>query len=274
MNPKTTSRYAKTLVILGGLLIGSVFVAAAQPSPAPTPPPAVPQVSASPAGGISPLAEKLLTQTCQTLGSADAFSFHAEVMFDRVLPAAVKVQFAGALNFALQRPSELAIDYRSDLGAKQLWYQNNTLTIFDPPHAMYATLPVPDSIDGMLEQVGRDNHLTPPLSELAYRDPCQPIRKQIIYGDYIGANDVDGIACDHVAFSSRTTDLQLWLELTGKRLPRKIVINHRSEPGAPEYIAFLSDWMFPKDIAASEFTAQLPKDAKKIEFLKITEKQP
>jgi Predicted periplasmic protein (DUF2092) len=92
----------------------------------------------APVPRVAPLADKLLTQTCKVLGAANAFSFHAEVLFDQVLPPAVKVQFAGGMNFALQRPGDLAVDYRSDLGAKQLWYQNGELTIFDPPHMVYA----------------------------------------------------------------------------------------------------------------------------------------
>lgn len=36
-------------------------------------------------GGIAPFADKLLTKACQALSSADAFSFHAEIMFDQVL---------------------------------------------------------------------------------------------------------------------------------------------------------------------------------------------
>jgi hypothetical protein len=92
-----------------------------------------PSAEAAPTPQVAPLAEKSLTQACELLGSARAFTFHAEINFDEVLPSAVKLQFAGAMDFALQRPGELAVDYRSDLGAKELWYQNGDLTIFDPP---------------------------------------------------------------------------------------------------------------------------------------------
>ena len=272
MRHLTKSQFVKVALMAATLLMTAATRAVAQPPPAPSQAPSAPQNQ--PRAEINPHAEQLLTQTCQVLGSADAFSFHAEVMFDKVLPAAVKVQFAGEMDFAVQRPSELAIDYKSDLGGKQLWYRNDSLTLLDPGHAVYATLTVPDSIDGMLEQVARENHMTFPLSDLAYRDPCQRVRKQIIYGDYIGVNDVDGIACDHIAFSSRAIDLQLWLERGGKPVPRKIVINYRSEPGSPEYIAFLSDWKFPKEIPTEQFTPRLPKDTKKINFLTVKEKGP
>jgi hypothetical protein len=262
---------AACVAVMGvALALNAVFAADSTTTPTQI---ASPVQAPAPVPRISPLADKLLTQTCNVLGAVNAFSFHAEVLFDQVLPSSVKVQFAGEINFAMQRPDELAIDYRSDLGAKQLWYQKDTLTVFDRPHLMYGTLQVPDSIDQMLDRVAEMHNLRLPLSNLAYSDPCQRIRKQIIFGTYVGVNDVNGVACDHLAFSSSKIDLQLWLARSSKPVPRKIVINYRSEPGSPEFIAVLSDWKFPKQIPDSHFRRQLPKDAKRIEFLKVKEVQ-
>jgi hypothetical protein len=256
-----------------GVALAVNFASAEDPATAPTQvDPSVEAAARVPK--VAPLADKLLEQTCQVLGSADAFSFHAEVLYDQVLPSAVKVQFAGEIDFAVQRPDELVMDYHSDLGSKQLWYQNDNLTIFDQPHRMYASLKVPDSIDGMLDKVAEMHNLTLPLSNLAYSDPCLRLRKQIIFGGYIGVNDANGVECDHLAFSSSTIDLQLWLDRSKRPVPRKIVINYRTEPGAPEYIAVLSDWKFPKQIPDVRFSEQLPKDAKRIEFLTVKGPQP
>ncbi len=251
-----------------GIALALSSALAADPSASPTQ--IAPPVQAA-APTVDPHAEELLTKTCDALGSADAFSFHAEIMFDKVLAHGVKVQYAAEMDFALQRPDELAVEYHSDLGGKQIWYQNDRLTILDLAQRMYASESVPSSIDPMLDQVEQKLHLTLPLSNLAYSDPCARIRKQIIYGGYIGVNDVNGADCDHLAFSSSTTDLQLWLDRSGKPVPRKIVINYRTEPGSPEFIAVLSDWKFPKQISATKFTPRIPKDAKRIEFLKVKE---
>ncbi len=244
------------------------------PVPAATPAPVASPVEAATVPEVAPFADKFLTRTCEVLSAANAFSFHAEVLFDQVLPSEVKVQFAGEIDFALQRPDELAIDFHSDLGGKELWYQKDTLTIFDRPHVMYATLKVPDSIDAMLDRVAAMHNLRLPLSNLAYSDPCLRLRKQILFGTYVGVNDVNGVACEHLAFSSRDIDFQLWLDRSAKPVPRKIVINYRTEPGAPEFIAVLSDWKFPKHIPNTRFRPQVPKDAKRIEFLKVKEVQP
>lgn len=96
----------------------------------------------------------------------------------------------------------------------------------------------------------------------------------MIFGGYVGVNDVNGVACDHLAFSSSEVDLQLWLQHSGKPLPRKIVINYRTTPGSPEYIAMLSDWQFPSKIPAGLFRPHLPKNAKRIDFVKVKETKP
>jgi hypothetical protein len=256
------------VAIVAIIALGSHSVSAADAAPAAA------QAAGSPSAPatlpkIDPRADELLSKTCSALGSANAFSFHAEILFDKVLPHTVKVQFAAEMNVALQRPDELAVYYQSDLGGKQLWYQGDTLTIYDQPHQMYATTKVPSSIDAMLDQVEQQQHLTLPLANLAFSDPCERVRKQILYGSYIGVNDVNGVDTDHIAFSSGKIDLQLWLDRSGKPVPRKIVINYRTEPGAPEFIAVLSDWKFPKQISDSHFRPDLPKDAKRIEFLKV-----
>lgn len=229
-----------------------------------------PTTSAKP-GAIGPRADKLLSGMCQAVGSADAFTFHAEIMFDRAFRTGIKIQYAAAMNFAVQRPDELAVDFQSDLGAKGLWYSGGTLTVLDSPHKAYATLAVPSIIDAMLERVVQEQNLTIPLSDLAASDPCKLIRKEAVYGGYVGVGDVNGQDCDHLALSSAHTDLQLWLARSGKPVPQKVVITYRSLPGAPEYIAFLSDWKFPKQIAPSRFRPVLPKDAQRIEFLKVKE---
>jgi hypothetical protein len=120
--------------------------------------------AASPA--VAPMADQVLTKACGLLSSSDSFSFHADILFDQLLPSQVKVQFAAAMDYAVQRPDELAVVYDSDIGAKRIWYHGKTLTVYDPPHGVYATATVPDSIEDMFEYVAQNYHLTMPLADL------------------------------------------------------------------------------------------------------------
>src|SRR5271166_4732610 len=102
---------------------------------------------------IDPRVEQLLNRSCDSLAASKAFTFHAEIGFDQVLGSNVKLQFAAAADYAIQRPNQLAVDFHSDLGAKRIWYSGDQITIFDPPHMVYATAEVPGSIDGMMERL-------------------------------------------------------------------------------------------------------------------------
>ena len=199
-----------------------------------------------PGSQVDPHAQQILRRACTVLAQSDAFTFHAEITFDRVMPLQVKLQFAGASDFAVRRPNALAVDYESDLGAKRLWYNGKTLTIFDAPSMTYASTPVPPSIDGMLDSVAEMHNLTIPLADLALSNPCENLSKRILFGSYVGVGDVAGVACDHLAFAQSNVDWQIWIQRSGKPLPRKIVINYRTTPGLPQYAAVISDWKFPE----------------------------
>src|SRR5277367_1961781 len=267
--------------LLFAAVVATIFLAsnpgisAETASPASAASPASPQApQAAVPPNIDPRAEQLLSRSCEDLASSKAFTFHAEITFDKVLPSNVKLQFAAAADYAVQRPDQLAVEFHSDLGGKEIWYDGTKVTIFDPPHMVYASTEVPGSIDGMMEQLEEAHNLSIPLGDLAYSHPCEIFRKGIIFSAYIGVNDVNGEDTDHLAFTKGNVDWQIWLQRTGKHLPSKVVINYRNSPGSPEYVGVLSDWKFPESIPASVFRPDLPKDAKRIEIAKVKETNP
>jgi hypothetical protein len=223
---------------------------------------------------IAPQAQKLLQRACHELASANAFTFHAEVMFDQVLGSGVKLQFAGALDYAVRRNNELAVDYQSDLGGKRLWYDGKSVTLLDVPHKMYASVGAPDSIDAMMDHMSESYHLSLPLGDLAFSNACGKVDKQATFGTWVGINDVLGVPCDHLAFATNNADYQVWLQHNGKPLALKVVINYRALRGSPEYIALISDWKFPATIPQARFQPNLPHGATRIDFVRAEEKKP
>jgi hypothetical protein len=99
----------------------------------------------------------------------------------------------------------------------------------------YANTPVPPSIDAMLDRVAELHNRTIPLGDLALSNPCENLSKRILFGSYVGVRDVAGVTCDHLAFAQSNVDWQIWIQRSGKPLPRKIVINYRTTPGLPQY---------------------------------------
>jgi hypothetical protein len=255
------------------MIVARVATAAEQPTASGSQPQAAARTE-EPGDQVDPRATQILRRACTVLADSHAFTFHAEINFDQVMPSEVKLQFAGASDFAVRRPNALAVDYESDLGAKRLWYNGKTLTIFDAPTMTYASTPVPPSIDGMLESVAEMHNLTIPLADLALSNPCEKINNKILFGSYVGVGDVGGVACDHLAFAQSNVDWQIWIQRSGKPLPRKVVINYRTTPGLPQYAAVISDWKFPGTIPNARFAVQIPKKAVRIRIVDVKEPHP
>ncbi len=102
-----------------------------QAAPAASPPAAN---SAAPA--VAEQADRLLKQMGAYVGSAQQFTFHADIIFDHVLPSGQKLQYSASEDVALQRPGGLYVEWSSDLGDRQFWYDGKSITLYDPAAAV------------------------------------------------------------------------------------------------------------------------------------------
>jgi hypothetical protein len=222
---------------------------------------------------IDPQVRQVLDKVCHELSSARTLTYHAEITFDSVLPSGVKIQYAAAMDTAIQRPDHLAISYKSDLGAKALWYNGKTLTIYDPAHRVYGSMSTADSIDAMFEQVAHEKNLSIPLEGLDFNDECTRAYRDVLRAKYIGLNDADGVDCDHLGFIQQGADWQLWVNHSGPPRPRKIVITYKKLPSQPQWSAMFSNWQFNHKLPASLFQPRIPKSAIKATFVGEQEKK-
>ena len=103
------------------------------------------------------------------IGSADQFTFHADISFDHVLPSGQKLQFSAAEDVALQRPGQLYVEWQGDLGDRQFWYDGKSITLSDPATPFYATEAAPPDIDNMLDGLVPRIDFAPPLADFLYR---------------------------------------------------------------------------------------------------------
>jgi hypothetical protein len=222
---------------------------------------------------IDPQVRAVLSRACRELSSARTLSYHAEINFDSVLSSGVKLQYAAEMDAAIRRPDRLAISYKGDLGAKSIWYDGSTLTIYDPAHGAYASTSAPDSIDAMLTKVADEKNLSIPLEGFDFSNPCRRAYGSIQRGKYVGINDVGGVACDHLAFVQQSADWQLWIDHSKKPLPRKIVITHKNVPAQPQWAAVFSKWRLNRKLPASLFQPRIPKDVTRASFVGAQENQ-
>jgi hypothetical protein len=243
----------RSLLVLGLLLAASGTPTRAAESKAPAQPPKVGEVL----GAMS-----------KYLAKQKEFGYHAEVVFDQVLPGGPKIQLSGAVDVGVKRPGSLFVYYRDDVTSRIVWFEKGKLTLFDPVASTYAVVSGPKSIDAMVAKLEKDDGVTLPLGDLAESDPEAVLSKGVEVAHYVGVHDVEGVACHHILLQRPDLDVQVFVELGDKPLPRKLVFDYVSQPGSPQFTASITDWSFDP-LPADLFTAKLPEDAASVEFLPV-----
>ena len=105
------------------------------------------------------------------LAKQKAFTFHAEIEYDQLLPGGPKMRLAGALDMGVSRPGSLHVDFRDDVMDRLIWFENGRVTIVDPVGNTYAQIAGPKDIDGMVAKLEKEYGVTLPLGEIAESDP-------------------------------------------------------------------------------------------------------
>jgi hypothetical protein len=239
----------------------------AQNSPA-APSTAQPPVT-PPAPAISQRADELLKQMSAYIGSANEFTFHADVTFDHVLPSGQKLQYAASEDVALQRPSGVYVEWTGDLGDRQFWYDGKSVTLYDPATPFYASDAAPPDIDAMLEKVITQLGFSPPLVDFRYRDPYHAVRGNVQFGLDLGVTSVNGEQCYALAFVEKNIDWQIWIDTGPQLTPCKMVITYKAQPSQPQFSAVFTNWNFSPRIAAPVFTPELPPGLERIPFAPV-----
>jgi hypothetical protein len=232
--------------------------------------PAAPAAAANAsAPAVAEPADRLIKEMSAYLGSANEFTFHADVTFDHVLPSGQKLQFSAAEEVVLQRPGRVYVEWNGDLGARQFWYDGKSVTLYDPATPFYASESAPPEIDNMLGQLVPKLDFAPPLADFLYRDPYKTVRGNIQYGFDVGQNDVNGKTCRTLAFVEKDVDWQIWIENGPQPTPCKLAITYKNQPSQPQFTAVFSDWDFAPRIDDAVFMPDLPPGTQKIPFATV-----
>jgi hypothetical protein len=251
--------------LVAGAVTVIVAVTLSNYAPAQTKPP-----TTLPPPTVAEAADQLLKQMGAYIGSAEQFTFHADVTFDHLLPSGQKVQFSATEDVAVARPNKLYVEWSGDLGSRQFWYDGKSITLFDPDTPFYASDAAPPTIDGMLDKVITQLNFSPPLTDFLNSDPYQSVRGKLQYGFALGTTAINGRSCRSFAFVEKDIDWQIWIDDGPQLVPCKLVITYKTQPAEPQFSAVFSDWNFAPRIAAPLFTPDLPPGVSAIPFQNMT----
>jgi hypothetical protein len=201
------------------------------------------------------------------LAGMEVFALEAHASLEVVLLSGQKIQFDSSNRLTVQRPNRLHAERMGDLVKQEFFYDGRRLTLHQIDAGLYATVPAPDTIEGMLDFARDYLDIVAPAGDLLYADAFDILMDGVHTGFSVGQSEVAGVACEHLAFSAPGTDFQIWIQQGDRPLPRKLVITSRDVVNAPQFSVVLDAWDQTPDLSDELFDFDPPEDAVGIDFM-------
>jgi len=183
---------------------------------------------------------------------------------DVVQESGQKLQFTTAIEVAIRRPNLFFGSWVRDDGTiRQLWYNGETVTIYEDTENAFGQIQAPDTIDQMLDYMETVLKAPQPLAEIFDND-LSHLATLPLSGSYVGVSYLDGIACDHLAFRGELVDWQLWIDRGEKPLIQKLVITYKDLQGEPQFAARIVKWNIQPNLSDDLFQFSPPEGAREI----------
>ena len=198
---------------------------------------------------------------------AKEFSFRAQTIRVYASEGGVLLHIAHEFNVTVRRPDRLLVDGKGDDGPRKLIYDGKTVVVLMDDGKKYATLPVPNTIEHMMQVVMGRFGLDFPLADFLTDDPDKAFLTGVTSGHEVNTVMIDGVPCRHLVFLQPPgIELELWLQKNDPAVPRRLIVVYNSLAGKPNFIAEMSDWDFNVHPSDAEFTFKPPKGAQEVEF--------
>lgn len=220
---------------------------------------------------MNPDAVERLQSSLFYLAGMEVFSLEAHSSLEVVLLTGQKIQFDGATQLTVQRPNKLHATRLGELVRQEFLYDGESLTLHAIDEGLYATVEAPGTIEEMLDFAQEYLDIVAPAGELVYPDAFEILMEGVNTAFVVGSSEVDGVPCDHLAFSAPGTDFQIWIQQGDRPLPRKFVITSRDVVNAPQFTVVINDWDLTPDLSDALFHFEPPDDALVIDFNTLSE---
>ena len=218
---------------------------------------------------VDPAAVKILKRMTDYLGSLQQFSVHTQNTVEELLDTGQRGDIDVAATVSIKRPNKLHAERKGELISQAFYYDGKTLTLYNPSDKVYATEPVPGTIENALDFARESLGLIIPASDLIYRDAFRLLMQYVTFATVVDQAVIGGVKCDHLVFSGPGVDFQVWVAATGRPLPRKYVVTDPGIAGRLSVTSVMSDWNVAPALADARFAFAPPRGVNRITFMPV-----
>lgn len=223
---------------------------------------------------VDPKADEIFRAASKYLGSAQSYTFSADVWEDVVLPEGQKVHRQRTVRAGVRRPDRLFAEGGNERVARSAMYDGKTFTLYNREKNFYGQVDASGPIEKVVDMVDDKFGINTPLSDLMVSNLYEGAMKGVVRGDYLGRQRVNGVRCHHLAYVKGDIDWEVWVQDEGAPVIRRFVITYKDEDQAPQFAATLTDWDFDAKLSDYAFTFVPPLGASRIDVLAAKEPPP
>lgn len=227
-----------------------------------------PQVRAQ-TTAVDPAATQTLKRMTDYLGSLKQFSVHTQNTLEDMLDSGQRTDVDISASAIISRPNKLRSERKGELVDQAFYYDGKTLTLYNPSARVYATEPAPATIEEMLDYTRESLGLVIPAADLIYRNAYPLLMQGVTSAIVVGKTVINGVVCDHLAFSRPDVDFQVWVADGKQPLPCKYVVTDTSTAALISISTVMSDWNVAPAAADASFNFVPPEGSMAITFMPL-----
>jgi len=217
---------------------------------------------------VDPKAVDGLKTALEHLAGLKHFSVDIQSTFEDLLEPGHRVDFEIASHVVVSRPDKLKSERHGGSFNQIFYYNGEVLTLYNPSDMVYATEPVPGTIEEMLHFVRDEYGINVPVSDLLYSNAFSLLMYEVDFAQVIGNEMIDDVPCTHLLFSRPGVDFQIWIATEGLPLPVKYVVTDTEASELLSFSAVMRNWNTDPELSDDLFTFSPTQEVNKIPFLK------
>ncbi|MFZ4537529.1 DUF2092 domain-containing protein [Propionivibrio sp.] len=208
----------------------------------------------------------LLKNMSGKLTKAKTLSFKVRGLVPFASPTGQYISLFASSRVVMQRPDKLFVESRGDLFPNDLYFDGKAVTTIEHSRKFYTQKEASgNTIDALIENKHPGTDVLAIFAEMLVSDPYSTLTRDLSSALWVGQSIVGGVKTDHLAFTGKGLDWEIWIGERDK-LPVMMVVSHREGERQPTFTVEFSDWKLDAPIPANTFNATIPKDAVKLEF--------
>ncbi|MBW1646037.1 MAG: DUF2092 domain-containing protein [Deltaproteobacteria bacterium] len=208
----------------------------------------------------------LLLEMATKIAQAQRFTVTMMMNYDAVQKTGEKVEFSEKRKITIERPGHLRVDARQSDGDRSLMiFDGKTIALCSLTHNVYSQTKFTGSVDEAVRFAGGRLGIRIPLARMLVTSFPREIESLMREVYYVERDTLRESPTDHLFIVFDNVDCQVWI--AADKLPRRIVLTYKHDPGQPQFRADFSGWDLEPKIPSQAFVFTPPSGAEKIPML-------